>query len=427
MHPRPAARRLPDAIDQAAPRFYLHVIVVALAGGFFVLGWLALYTLFTDHVWYSHWVTTHRWIFPAICLPFSLLVGVLVKHFDAPSNLDGSALDSLTGDTATIGWRRLPVTVAQSYASLFSGAVLGPEGGIGQIAAQLAAFYNEKLRIPAGDRPKLVFGSVASAYNGLLENPLFTGVLATELQERKAGQVTLPANLLGGAVGYCVFLIVGGAGLANFLDLAPVSDFELVDVLWVVLLALLGIALALVAGVLLRVSAAIFGRLGDRPIARALAAGAIFSVVGSLAPLVMFSGEDQVKTVVADPSHYGIALLLALAIGKLALLAVGFKSGFLGGPTFPSVFACVCVAEAVQLAIPGLALPIVIAAILAGFLMVLFKTPFMVVLLTSFVLAASADLITLIVFAVATALIVQPPLQKLIAARQQRAGAADAL
>lgn len=383
-----------------------------------MLGWLALYTLFTDHVWYSHWVEAHRWIFPAICLPFSLLVGVLVKHFNAPSNLDGSALDSLTGDTATIDWRGLPVTVAQSYASLFSGAALGPEGGIGHIASQLAALYNDKLRIARRDRPKLIFASVSSAYNGLLENAIFTGVLATELQERKAGQATLPANLLGGAVGYCVFLLLGGTGLANFFELSPVASFELVDVLWVVLLALLGMALALLAGILLRIADLLFSRLSERPIERALAAGAIFSIVGSLAPLVMFSGEDQIQTIVADPSHYGIALLLVLALGKLALLAVGFKSGFLGGPTFPSVFACVCVAEAVQIAIPGLALPIVIAAIMAGFLMVLFKTPLMIVLLTSFMLAASADLIALIVFAVATALIVQPTLQQLIASRQ---------
>jgi hypothetical protein len=54
----------------------------------------------------------------------------------------------------------------------------------------------------------------------------------------------------------------------------------------------------------------------------------------------------------------------------------------------------------------------------AGFLMVLFKTPFMVVLLTSFMLGASANLTTLIVFAVATALIVAPVLQHLIAKRQ---------
>jgi H+/Cl- antiporter ClcA len=416
--PATRARRLRVAIDETRPRFYLHVIAIAVIGGFVVMGWLALYTLFTDHVWYSSWVTSHRWIFPFICLPFSLIVGLLVKHFNAPTNLQGSMIDSLNGGADEIDGRRLPVTIAQSYASLFSGAALGPEGGIGAIASQLAALYNEKLKIPAVERSKIIFGSVSSAYNGLLENPVFTGVLATELQERKASQSTLPANLLGGAVGYCVFLILHGTGLANFFHLAPVSTFEVQDVLWVVLLALAGMAIAVITGVMMKVSAAIFGRLADRPVERALAAGVVFSIVGTFAPIVMFSGEDQVLTVVGDPTHYGMALLVVMAFGKLALLSVAFKSGFLGGPTFPSVFACVCIAEAINIAIPGLALPIVIAAVLAGFLMVLFKTPFMVVLLISFMLGASANLIALIVFAVATALIVAPVLQRLIAARQ---------
>jgi chloride channel protein, CIC family len=411
-------------IDRTRPRFYLHVIAVALVGGFLVLGWLGLYTLYFDNVWYSDWVTSHRWIFPAICLPFSLLVGLLVKYFDAPSNLKGSALDSLTGDTSTVDWRRLPVTVAQAYASLFSGAALGPEGGIGHIASQIAAFYNDKLRIPLADRSKITFGAVSSAYNGLLQDAVFTGVLATELQERRANQMTLPANLLGGAVGYCVFLILNGTGLSDFLELTPVSKFELWDVLWVVLLALVGMALALCAAIMLKVSAAVFGRLDGRPVTRALTAGAIFSVVGALAPIVMFSGEEQIKTVVGDPSHYGIALLLVMALGKLALLSVGFKSGFLGGPTFPSIFACVCLAEAIEIAIPGLALPIVMGAVIAGFLMVLFKTPFMVVLLTSFMLGASANLTALIVFAVATALIVSPLLARAMAARQGKSAPA---
>ena len=38
-------------------------------GSMFVMGWLAAYGRFNDHVWYSDWVESHRWIFPAICLP----------------------------------------------------------------------------------------------------------------------------------------------------------------------------------------------------------------------------------------------------------------------------------------------------------------------------------------------------------------------
>ncbi len=186
----------------------------------------------------------------------------------------------------------------------------------------------------------------------------------------------------------------------------------------IILVALLGLLLAVVAGAFFRISAAFFGRFADRVILRALIAGAIFSVVGVIAPIVMFSGEDQVQTVVADPAKYGIGLLLVMALVKLALLAVAFKSGFFGGPTFPAIFASVCVALALSLALPGVPLDVLIAGVMAGFLIVLFKAPFMVILLTAFMLQASVDLTALIVIAVATVLIVQPYLLAFIAARQ---------
>ncbi len=415
-----------DALDPRLPRgIYLHVIIVAAIGGFLVLGWLAFYEWLNKVIWDNGFVTSHHWMFPVICLPFSLGVGLLVKYLKAPNNINGSVLDSLSGDTSKIEWRRLPVTVVMSLTSLFSGAVIGPEGGIGLISSEIAAWYNQVARIPDAQRHKTVFASVASAYNGLLENPIFTAVLGTELaQDRKAGLATLPANLIGGAVGYGVFLLIGGTGLADYLHLQPIQHFTLWDALIVVAMALLGLALAIVTAGFFQASAKFFGRFKERVILRALIAGVIFSVVGYFAPIVLFSGESQIHTVVADPAKYGVALLLVMALVKLALLAVAFKSGFLGGPTFPSIFASVCIALALSLLFPGVPLAIFLAGIMAGFLVPLFKAPFMVVLLTAFMLAASPTLTALIVLAVATVLIVQPNVQGRIAARRQKRAAA---
>ena len=192
----------------------------------------------------------------------------------------------------------------------------------------------------------------------------------------------------------------------------------------IVILALVGLVLAIVAGAFFRVSAKAFARFDDRVVARALLGGVVFSVVGVTAPILMFSGETQIQTLVADPAKYGAGVLLFMALAKLALLSVAFKSGFFGGPTFPGIFASVSLALALSLVFPGVRLDILIAGTMAGFLTVLFKAPFMVILLTAFMLQANTDLVALIVLAVATVLIVQPILLDLIAAR--RAGTATA-
>jgi len=413
---------VPATAPADEPRLlYLHVIVAALLGGFAVLGWFALYEWLNKKLWDNGFVSAHHWMFPVVCLPLSLAVGLLVKYWRAPSNLDGSMLDSLTGDVSRLQWKNLPVTVVQSLVSLFSGAVLGPEGAIGTISSKIAAFYCDLFRIPARHRPKLVFTSVSSAYNGLLESPVFTAVLGTEVSPDKAAWLaTLPATLIGGGIGYGIFLLVGSSGFANFLHLPPVQHYVALDIVYVVLLALVGIVLAVLTGLFMRVAAGLFGRFRERVVTRALLAGVVFSVVGYFAPLVMFSGESQSKTLIANAASYGVALLGLIAVAKLALLAVGFKSGFLGGPTFPLIFASTAVALALNIVFPGIPITILVAGIMASAVYVVFRTPLMVVLLTGFMLDATPDLTALIVLSVATAMIVAPQLQKLIAARLAR-------
>jgi H+/Cl- antiporter ClcA len=413
----------PEAADSRG--LYAHVVVVSLIGGFGVLAWFVVYEVLNKLIWENSLVAGNPWVFPLICLPFSLVVGLLVKYAKAPSNLDGSMLDSLTGDVSKLSWRNLPVTVAQSLASLFSGAVLGPEGAIGHIASKLAALYCDLVKLPADQRPKLVFATVSSAYNGLLENPVFTAVLGTEAGAKRGnGLAMLPATLIGGAVGYGVFLLLPGSGMAGLLGLPPVGSYSVLQGVLMVPLALVGLALALLTALFMKAAEKLFGRLKERVVLRALIAGAVFSVVGVVAPVVMFSGETQVHTVVAGASGYGIALLLVMAVVKLALLAVSFKSGFLGGPTFPLVFASTSVALALNLVFPDMPVTILVAGVMAGAVYTLFRTPLMVILLTGFMLEADATLLAMVAVAVATAMIAVPPLQRRVAARQAARAAA---
>ena len=410
-----------DADPEGTPRVhpYVHVVAVAIFGAVGVLAWLVTYEAMNAVLWENDFVESNRWLFPVICLPFSLLVGMLVKYRSAPTNLDESMLDSLTGDVSKIDWRSLPLNIVMAWASLLSGAVLGPEGGIGGIASKMAALYSERVAIPVEHRSRLVFATLAAAYNGLVANPLFTGVLATELIKDPAAKArNTPANLIGGSIGFLIFFAVGSTGLEDYLHLGASQPIKPIDVILVVVFGLLGLVLALVAGVMFRIATVFFARFQDREIERALVAGVIFSLVGVVSPILLFSGESQIRTIAADPAAYGSVVLVAMAIVKLALLAVAFKSGFLGGPTFPAIFATVCVALAVSLLVPTLSVPVVIGGVMAGFLMVLFKAPFMVILLTAVMLEASVELIALIVLAVATVMIVQPYITAAIAQRQ---------
>lgn len=412
-------RDLGEPVTAAQPVHpYVHVVIVALIGAVAVLVWLIVFEAVSKLLWENEFVLANPWMFPVICLPFSLLVGLLVKYRHAPTTLDESLLDSLAGDVTKIDWRTLPINIVMAWASLFSGAVLGPEGGIGGIASKIAILYGEKVGIPVEHRSRLVFSTLASAYNGLVANPLFTAVLGTELvRDSEARSRNLAANLIGGAFGYIVFFAVGSTGLQDYLNLPPTRAYAAVDIVLVVVFGLIGLVLALISGAMFRVAAALFGRLEGREVERALAAGVVFSAVGIVAPILLFSGEAQVKAVSADPAAYGAATLVAMALVKLALLAVAFKSGFLGGPTFPAIFASVCVALAISQLAPGVPVDVIIGGIMGGFLLVLFKAPLMVIILTATMLQARLELIALILLAVAVVMVVLPYVMAALARR----------
>jgi H+/Cl- antiporter ClcA len=420
---RPSASAASTSQVESAdpPRFYSHVIVAALASGVFALAWFLVYTVLDDLVWDNDLVEANWWLTPLIILGFSLAVGLAVRYLQAPTSMEGSLLDELTGDPTKIRWRQLPATVLQSLVSLLSGAVVGPEGALGRFAGQIAEWYSEQVRLPAAMRGRLVFAAAASAYNGLLANPLFTAVLGADVARSSPSVwAAIPSNLLGGAVGFAVFQLVSGAGLGDYFDLGALPEVVLLDYLWAVVFAVVGMLLAIVGALGMQVAAVGFGRLAGRPLERALAGGLILSLTGLLAPILLFSGEEQIEEIVADPGAYGIWLLLLMAVAKLALLAVSFKSGFLGGPTFPLIFAATCVALAVNVLLPELPFVFIEAGVLAGALMALFRTPLMVVLLTGFFLGANEQLFALIVVSVVTVVALLPVVERAIATARTR-------
>jgi H+/Cl- antiporter ClcA len=410
------------------PRFFTHVIVAAFLSGLFALVWYVVYLALNEIVWENEFVASNWWVVPLIILAFSLAVGLAVKYLHAPTSMDGTLLDELTGDPTNIRWKLLPVTVLQSLISLLSGAVVGPEGALGRFAGQIAEWYSERFKIPAAMRERLVFAAAASAYNGLLQNPLFTAVLGADIARGSTGVWTaIPSNLLGGAVGFAVFQLIGGTGIANYLDLGAIPTVAPVDLLWAIAFAIVGMIVAIFGAISMQVAARVLGRLEERPVARAMIAGVILSIVGLAAPVLLFSGEDEVGGIVADPGAYGFWVLLAMAVVKLVLLAISFKSGFMGGPTFPVIFAATCVALAINVIIPEHPFVFIEAGVLGGALMALFRTPLMVVLLTSFFLGANTELVTLVVISVVTVVallpIVEGRAKAAQASRQRRATA----
>ena len=129
----------------------------------------------------------------------------------------------------------------------------------------------------------------------------------------------------------------------------------------------------------------------------------MFGLVGVVLPLTMFTGSDQLKSVISDAGTLGVGLLIALVIAKIVTFAVCQASGFVGGPIFPALFiggtAGAAFHEAFTSVPLGLAFTCLFAAVPGAFV----AAPFSMVLLAAFMTQVGALQTAPILIAVTTA------------------------
>jgi H+/Cl- antiporter ClcA len=135
----------------------------------------------------------------------------------------------------------------------------------------------------------------------------------------------------------------------------------------------------------------------------------------------MFAGETQVFPMVDSPASYGVLALLGLGILKLLLLALAVKSGFLGGPTFPILFACTMFGLALGLLFPGVPISIFVLCLEVATITVAIRAPLTAILLVAVVGTADPNEIALLVLSSVVALFVGQAVQRVIAQRTHNA------
>jgi len=249
------------------------------------------------------------------------------------------------------------------------------------------------------------------------------------LEIARPGGQRLTKALLGTIVASSVsfgiyFAIVGSV----FLDAYQVPHYKFED--WQLLA---GIPLGLFAAVLVtllvvffKLAAVLFGRLKLPGIAKPALGGAVFGLVGVALPLTLFTGSDQLKTVLKDAGTLGVGLLIAVVIAKLLTFAVSQESGFVGGPIFPALFIGGTAGVIVHQVIPGVPLGLAFTCLLAAVPGGVVPAPFTMVLMAAFLTQVGALQTAPILIAVLTAFLAMEGVKYLVATRKQtRAPAAE--
>ena len=402
----------PRHIDQKIWQI-IFIAIIAIA---FTAIWLQIYIYLHGLLWMNDYVMANRWTIPAGVIFFSLLVGLCLKYLHAPDVITGSLVDSMQGEGSHSDYRTFPGTLLTSFFSLFSGASIGPEGSIAFLVKEISAYVREKLSVSKDSALGFDVAALASAYNGIIGSPLFTAVFATELNVGKKDALTFLAwNLIAGVIGFLFFTLLGLSSFAYFFQFPPIEEMTLVYVLIAIVLGVLGACVAILMGLAMKgIGIAVEKVFGDKIITRILCAGVVIGVVCYFIPDLMFSGQSTILDIIENSAQIGILMLLFMAVMKVLLLALSFKSGYLGGPIFPTIFTCTMIGLVLSLVFPGIPAGIFVLCIMAAVVTVALGAPLTAILLVFVVSRADQNTAALFVVSSVVALIIG------IALRQKR-------
>jgi H+/Cl- antiporter ClcA len=375
--------------------------------------------------WYSDsdpgWFGGHWW-WVAVAAAAGVVVGLLRRLTRLPQEVPG-LFEDLKSEHVDPGL--VPGVVAVSAVSLIGGASLGPEKALGTMGGGAGSWLAQRRALSKEDSQVNTLAGFAGAYGGLFSSTVIVVLLILEVARPGGQRLTkaLAAEIVASSVSFGIYFAIAGA---VFLDDYQVPQYTFRD--WQLLA---GVPLGLFAAVIVTLlagfmmaAARLFGRLKVPAIAKPVLGGAVFGIVGVALPLTMFSGSDQLNTVLGHAGTLGLGLLAATLIAKMLAFAVSQGSGFVGGPIFPSLFIGGTAGVLVHQVIPGVPLGLAFTCLLAAVPGALAPAPFSMVLMAAFLTQVGALQTAPILIAVVTAFLTMEGVKYVLASRKQARTAA---
>lgn len=394
-----------------------NAVVLGLIGA--VSGLVFLWVIGLGPMWYGDpglgWFEGPVW-WLAVAGGSGLLVGVLRKALGMPAETAGLIAD-LQDERVNLRW--VPATVAVSAVSLIGGASLGPEVALGQIGGGSGGLIARRRKLEEDDAKSLTLTGMAGAFGGLFSSPLLAIILVLEIAQpaRRRYLKAFYGSLIASSVSLGIYFAIAGS---VFLGIYDVPEYQFED--WHLFAGIgLGLAAALVVLVTVlvtRATAKLFARMSPQGLIRPVTAGIVFGLIGVVVPLTNFTGSDQLETLLQQGAALGIAMLVAILLGKMVTFAVSVSGGFIGGPIFPVLFLGGTAGIIVNQLIPGLPLGLAFTCLLAAVPGSIVPAPFTMVLLTALLTQIGALQTTPVLIAVGVAYVTITAVRRAMERRQ---------
>jgi CIC family chloride channel protein len=268
-----------------------------------------------------------------------LIVGFLMDRMVGEERHHGVAgiIEAMTLAGGRLPVSKMPIKAALASFSIGAGASVGPEDPSVQIGANLGSLFGQWLHM-SDDRVRLLVAAgaasgIAAAFHAPIAGVFFAlEAILGDFSTSSFGVVVLAAvvsSVLTRAID------PGGAELGSW-------SYSLGNFQEIPLYVVLGLLIAPVAAFFIRLlywQMDIWHHLKWSQPMKTAVAGLLVGVVAVFIPEVMGTGRDTMNQLLGQNIlPMGIAMMLALAAGKMLATTISLGGGFVGGMFAPSLF-----------------------------------------------------------------------------------------
>jgi H+/Cl- antiporter ClcA len=268
----------------------------------------------------------------------------------------------------------------------------------------LGTWVSERRKLSEDLRGTNTLSGIGAAFGGLLSSSIPATGFVIEIGRPKARNFTdaLIATLLSSTIAFAVYYPIAGSTFVGIYAM-PSYKYEDWQLLAAVPLGLVAAVLALITVVAIGVMKKLTAPLAQRTVLRATIGGVVFGLVGVALPLTLFTGTDQLSTVIRDGTTLGAGLLIAVVFAKILTFALCEATGFIGGPVLVTLFIGGTAGTAAHVLIPGLPEGLAFASMFAALPGALVLAPFTVVIFAAITTQVGTLQIAPVAIAVITA------------------------
>ena len=273
-----------------------------------------------------------QWWWVAVTAAAGVGVGLLRHLTHLPEQTPGLIADL---EEQHVDARLVPGIVAVSAVSLIGGASLGPEKALGSIGGGAGSWFSERRRLNTEDSQVATLAGFAGAYGGLFSSTVIVVMMILEITRpgdnvwpRRSSRRSWPRASRSGSIS-------PSPARCFWTSIRYPRTSSRTGSCWQAFPWACSRLSGDTSGRDCQSRGAAFRSAAVPSIVRSTLGGLVFGLVGVALPLTMFTGSDQLKTVLSDAETLGLGLVATLVIAKMLTFAVSQASGFVGGPIFP--------------------------------------------------------------------------------------------